>query len=190
MARLIGSTMPRSVIGEQVRLAPQDPQAQTALGLIYARPRKMTKPARLLKKLPSSRQITCGQSINSLSSTYWISISTLLERRYTANSKRHLIRRPPIFLKARSSIAEQKWDLAAAELKKRCTRSRFSGAYDLLVQTYVATNKLPQALDQLQAQLSKDPNDASALMMLALLYERIEISHRLATRMKGSSDQS
>ena len=43
-----------------------------------------------------------------------------------------------------------------------------------LVQTYVATNKLPQALDQLQAQLAKDPKNASALLTLALLYERME----------------
>src|SRR5213079_682741 len=42
----------------------------------------------------------------------------------------------------------------------------------LLVQTYLATNKLPQALSELQSQLAKNPNDASALMILALLYER------------------
>ena len=42
------------------------------------------------------------------------------------------------------------------------------------MQTYLATNKLPQALDQLQAQLSKNPNNAPALMTLALLYERMK----------------
>ena len=50
----------------------------------------------------------------------------------------------------------------------------FPAAYDLLVQTYLATNKLPQAINQLQAELSKNPNNASALMTLALLYEQMQ----------------
>src|SRR5262249_35255748 len=48
----------------------------------------------------------------------------------------------------------------------------FSAAYQLLVQAYVATNKLPQAVSELQAHLAKTPNDAAALMTLALLFER------------------
>ena len=57
-------------------------------------------------------------------------------------------------------IAEGKWDLAAAELKKTLQLDpNFSSAYDLLVQTYVATNKLPQALDQLQAQTREGPEE-------------------------------
>ena len=48
----------------------------------------------------------------------------------------------------------------------------FAGAYDLLVQIYVAANKLPQALSQLQTLLTKNPDNASALMTVALLHER------------------
>ena len=39
---------------------------------------------------------------------------------------------------------------------------------------YLATNKLPQAVSQLQALLSKNPNNAPALMTLALVYERMK----------------
>src|SRR5206468_3584144 len=68
---------------------------------------------------------------------------------------------------------EEKWGPAETELQKTLQLDpNFGGAYDLLVQTYLVTNKLPQALSQLQTQLSKNPNDASALMTLALLHER------------------
>ena len=62
-----------------------------------------------------------------------------------------------------------------AELQKTLQLDpNFFTAYDLLVQTYLATNKLSQAINQLQAQLAKNPNNAPALMTLALLYERME----------------
>ena len=77
------------------------------------------------------------------------------------------------FFEGKILAAEEKWDLAEAELQKTLQLDpNFSNAYDLLVQTYLATNKLPQAVNQLQAQLSKNPNNASAIMTLALLYER------------------
>jgi hypothetical protein len=48
-------------------------------------------------------------------------------------------------LEGKILIAEGKWDLAAAELKKTLQLDpNFSTAYDLLVQTYIATNKLSE----------------------------------------------
>src|SRR5207253_2978908 len=77
------------------------------------------------------------------------------------------------FFKGKILVAEEKWGPAETELQKTLQLDpNFGGAYDLLVQTYLVTNKLPQALSQLQTQLSKNPNDASALMTLALLHER------------------
>ena len=59
--------------------------------------------------------------------------------------------------------------------KRRSSSIRIlPAAYDLLVQTYLATNKLPQAVSQLQALLSKNPNNTPALMTLALVYEQMK----------------
>src|SRR5262249_47416475 len=78
------------------------------------------------------------------------------------------------FFEGQILAGEGKWDLAEAELQKPLQLDPpFSSAYDLLVQTYLATNKLPQAVNQLQAELSKDPNNLPALMTLALLYDRM-----------------
>ena len=44
----------------------------------------------------------------------------------------------------------------------------------MLIQIYVATGKLPEAVSQLEAELSKRPNDSTALMTLATLYERMQ----------------
>src|SRR5437773_2682709 len=71
--------------------------------------------------------------------------------------------------------AEGKWDSAEAELQRTLQLdSNFSSAYDLLVQTYLATNKLPQAVSQLQGLLSKNPNNTPTLMTLALVYDRMK----------------
>jgi Flp pilus assembly protein TadD len=49
----------------------------------------------------------------------------------------------------------------------------YSSAYDLLISTYVASNKLPQAIAQIESLLSKSPYNPRALMVSALLYERM-----------------
>jgi len=68
--------------------------------------------------------------------------------------------------------AEGKWAAAQVELHKALQLDpNFVAACDLLVQSYLATNKVPQAITELQAQLAKTPN-AQALLTLALLYER------------------
>ena len=92
------------------------------------------------------------------------------------------------FFEGKILAAEGKWDLAEAELQKTLQLDpNFSSAYDLLVQAYLATNKLPQAVNQLQAQLSKNPNNASALMTLALVYERIKRFRKGARCLRAAS---
>ena len=135
----------------------------------------MTKRARHSKKLPSWRRIICFRSINSSSSTCWTSVSTPPGRGYGVSSKKLPIQPAAHFFEGKILAAEEKWEAAQAELQKTLQLDpNFSAAYDLLVQTYLATNKLPQAVSQLQALLSKDPNNTAALMTLALVYERMK----------------
>ena len=52
--------------------------------------------------------------------------------------------------------------------------SKFPSAYDLLVfSTYIASNKLPEAIKQLEILLAKTPNNTQALMISALIYEKM-----------------
>src|SRR5262245_29471520 len=163
-----------AVIRDQVRVAPQDPQPHTALGLIF----------RQAKRNDEARQ-SFGKAAELAPDNLWLVDQLvevdLLDKRF--DSARQRIQRqfqktpdsPAAHcLEGKILIAEGKWDLAAAELKKTLQLDpNFSTAYDLLVQTYFATNKLSEAASQLEAETSKDPNNASALLTLALLYERM-----------------
>jgi Uncharacterized enzyme of heme biosynthesis len=70
-------------------------------------------------------------------------------------------------------VAQREWDQAEATLLKALTLDpNYSPAYDLLISTYVATNKLPQALNQIQTALAKRPDDPQLLMTLGAIYEK------------------
>jgi tetratricopeptide (TPR) repeat protein len=164
-----------AVIRDQVRLAPQDPQPHTALGLTF----------RQAKRNDEARQ-AFEKAAELAPDNLWLVDQLveldLLDKHFDSARQRihrHFQKTPDLpaahFLEGKILIAEGKWDLAAAELQKTLQIDpNFSSAYDLLVQAYFATNKLPQAVSQLQAELAKKPNDATALMTLALAYERMK----------------
>ncbi|MEP6685216.1 MAG: tetratricopeptide repeat protein [Verrucomicrobiota bacterium] len=78
------------------------------------------------------------------------------------------------FMQAKIHVAEGKVELAEAALLKTVELDpNFAKAYDLLINTYLANNKLPQALTQLQALLAKKPDNVSALMLSALIYDKL-----------------
>ncbi len=164
-----------AVIRDQVRLAPQDPQPHTALGLTL----------RQAKRNDEARQ-AFEKAAELAPDNLWLVDQLveldLLDKHF--DSARQRIRRQfqktpdapaAHFLEGKILIAEGKWDLAEAELQKTLQIDpNFSAAYDLLVQTYLATNKLPQAVSQLQGLLSKNPNNTPTLMTLALVYDRMK----------------
>ncbi len=77
------------------------------------------------------------------------------------------------FLEARVYAAQGQWDQAeAALLKTLDLDSTFSRAYDLLISTYISANKLAPAIGQLEGLLAKNPDNARALMMTALIYDK------------------
>ena len=164
-----------AVVRDQVRLAPQDPQPHTALGLILRQAKRNDEARQAFEKAaefaPDNLWLVDQLVELDLLDKHFDSARQRIHRQFQKTPDLPAVH----CLEGKILIAEGKWDLAAAEFKKTLQLDpSFSSAYDLLVQTYVATNKLPQALDQLQAQLAKDPNNASALLTLALLYERME----------------
>ncbi|MBA3570209.1 MAG: tetratricopeptide repeat protein, partial [Pyrinomonadaceae bacterium] len=69
--------------------------------------------------------------------------------------------------------AQGKFDQAeAAFVKASDLDPNSSAAYDLLVSLYVSANRLPDAVRQLEALLSKKPGDTRALTVAALIYEK------------------
>jgi tetratricopeptide (TPR) repeat protein len=164
-----------AVIRDQVRVAPQDPQPYTALGLTLRQARRNDEARQAFEKaaeLAPDNLWLVDQLVE----------LDLLDKHFDSarqRIQRHFQKTPDSpsahFLEGKILIAEGKWDLAVAELQKTLQIDpNFSSAYDLLVQAYFATNKLPQAVSQLQAELSKKPDDETALMTLALAYERMK----------------
>ena len=164
-----------AVVREQVKLAPQDPQPYTALGLIL----------RQAKRNDEARQ-AFEKAAELAPDNVWL-VDQLVELDVLDkhfDSARQRIRRqfqktpdsPAAHcLEGKILVAEARWDLASAELKKTLQLDpSFSSAYDLLVQTYIATNKLSEAARQLEAETIKDPNNVSALLTLAVVHERME----------------
>ena len=164
-----------AVIGDQVRLAPQDPQIHTALGLTLRQAKRNDEARQAFEKAaelaPDNLWLVDQLVELDLLDKHFDSARQRIHRQFQQTPDLPAAH----CLEGKVLIAEEKWDLAAAELKKTLQLDpNFSAAYDLLVQTYVATNKLSEAASQLQAEISKDPKNASALLTLALVYERME----------------
>jgi tetratricopeptide (TPR) repeat protein len=163
------------VLQEQARLAPQDPQAQAALGLTFRRAKRNAEARQAFEKAaqlaPDDLAILNQLVELDLLDKHFDAARQRVRRQFQKNPDAPVAH----FLDGRILSAEGKWDSAETEAKKAIQLDpNFSSAYNLLIQAYLATNKLPQAVSQLEALLSKNPNDKSALMTLGLLYEQMK----------------
>ncbi len=163
------------VLEEQAKLAPQDPQPQVLLGMTL----------RQAKKYDGARQAfekAAQLAPNDLQVLNQLVDLDLLDKHFDAarqRIRRQFQKTPDApaahFFEGKILAAEGKWDAVEAEAQKTIQiDSNFASAYDLLVQAYLATKRLPQAVSQLEALLSKSPNDTSALMTLGLVYEQMK----------------
>ena len=78
------------------------------------------------------------------------------------------------FLEAKIYFAQGDWDRAeAALLKALQVDPNYSNADDLLVYTYIAANKLPDASNRVNGLLSKQPDDVRLLMLSGLINDKM-----------------
>jgi tetratricopeptide (TPR) repeat protein len=79
---------------------------------------------------------------------------------------------PIQFLEANIFAAQNDWDGTEAAVAKTLSLDpNFSGAYELLINSYIESNRLDQAIAQLNALLARNPNDSRTQMTLGLVYD-------------------
>ena len=161
-----------AVLENEAKLAPNDAQLQIALGLTYSQAKRNDEARQAFEK-------AAQLAPDNLSPVDRLVDLDLLEQHFDAARQR--IRRQfektpdspaAHYFEGKILAAEGKWDAAQEEIHKTLQLDpNFVAACDLLVQSYLATNKVSQAIHELQAQLAKTPN-AQGFLTLALLYER------------------
>jgi Flp pilus assembly protein TadD len=78
------------------------------------------------------------------------------------------------FLEGKIYFAQGDWDRAEAALLKAVQADpNYSKAYDLLIYTYIAANKLSDASSHLSSLLSKQPDDLRLLMLSGMIYDKM-----------------
>jgi tetratricopeptide (TPR) repeat protein len=164
-----------AVLQEQANRAPNDPQPYAAMGLTYRRAKKYDEARQEFEK-------AAQLAPNNVALVTQLVELDLLQKRFDAARQRirnHFQGKADSgdahFWEARVMAAEGKWDGVEAELRRTLGLDpNFSEAYDLLVQSYIATNRLPHAIKELEDLLAKKPKNLSALLTLALVYDRMK----------------
>ena len=162
-----------AVFREQTKLTPESSEPFFLLGLILRQQNKIDE----ARKAFENAQRLAPENLLIVSQLVDMEIES---RSFDAALQRvqaQLQKTPqsaiPHFLEGKIYAAQGRWDRAEAALLKALELDpNHSNAYDLLISTYVASNKLPQAIRQVETLLSKSPDNARALVLSALMYER------------------
>jgi tetratricopeptide (TPR) repeat protein len=162
-----------NIFREQIKASREDPEPYLFLGLTQVQQDKTDEARssfeRVLELAPGNR-LALEQLTN----------LDLKAKDYAAASRRtqdQIARHPDsasaYFLDGKVKMAEHKWTDAETALKKTLELNPNSGpAYDLLVASYLATQRLSQAAQELEILLSKAPANQNALMTLAAIREK------------------
>src|SRR5207237_4480207 len=144
-----------AVMGEQARLSPGDPQAEMVLGLIFRQAKRNDEACQAFEKAAQLAPDKLG-IIDQLVDL------DLMDKHFDAARQRigpQFQKTPDSpaahFLEGKILAAEGKWDSAEAELQKTLQLDHnFSAAYDLVVQTCLASYYLPDAVSRLPGLVS------------------------------------
>lgn len=162
-----------AVVREQIKALPQNAQAYFLLGVILRQQNKTAEAREAFQKtielapdnpLPVDQLVELDIAEKDFEGGMRRVQAAL---QHTPNSALlHLI-------EAKVFVGQQAWDQAEATLRKALELDpNLSTAYELLISTYIAADKLPQAISQLQVYLSKWPDDSRALMTLGEIYDK------------------
>ena len=150
-----------AVFREQIKLSPEDPQPYLLLGLILRQQNKIDE----ARKAFENAQRLAPENLLAITQLVDLDIADAGDfdaalQRVQAELERHRSRGAH-FLEGKVYAAQGQWDRAEAALLKTLELDpNFLNAYELLISTYVAANKLPQAINQVESLLSKSPDNA------------------------------
>ena len=163
-----------SLFREQIKASPQDPVAYLRLGLILRRASKLDE----ARKAFEEAQRLAPENPIALTQLVDLDIQNKAFGAAVERIKAELQRSPQSsvlnFLEGKVYAAQGEWNRAESSLTHAIELDpNFSSAYGLLITTYLARNELPQAIAQLQTVLAKNPKDVRALMLSAIIYEKM-----------------
>jgi tetratricopeptide (TPR) repeat protein len=162
-----------NIFREQIKVAPNVPDPYFFLGLVQMQQDKTEDARKSFEKvleLSPDNLSAVEQLVNLDLKAKDFSAAT---QRVQEQLKKHPDRAASFILEGRVRVAQAQWKEAEVALKKALQLDPNSlPAYDMLVASYLATNRLPDAAREIEAALSKSPQNQSALMTLASIREK------------------
>ena len=162
-----------NIFREQIKVTPNGPDPYFFLGLVQLQQNKMEDARKSFEKvldLSPDNLLAVEQLVNLDLKAKDFAAAT---QRVQEQLKKHPDRAASFILEGRVRVAQAQWKEAEVVLKKALQLDPNSGpAYDMLVASYLATNRLPDAAQEIEAALSKAPQNQSALMTLASIREK------------------
>ena len=162
-----------AIIQKRIEASPKNGESYVALGLIL---RQQGKTAEARHAFEQAAQAVPGS---------FAPVSQLIEMDIEAKDfvaaeqkvQEQINKNPKLagahFLDGKIHAVQRQWNEAEAALQKTLDLdANFSGAYDLLISIYLTTDRLPQALERLNAILVKEPENMAALMLTASIHEK------------------
>ncbi|MBV8274251.1 MAG: tetratricopeptide repeat protein [Verrucomicrobia bacterium] len=159
---------------DQISASPGNAQAYLGLGLILRQQGKLTEARNAFEKaqqLDPQNPSPVGQLVDlDVANQDFSAALQKVQNQRKGNPK------SPVadFLEAKIYFAQGQWDRAESVLLTALQLDpNDSKAEDLLIYTYIAANKLPDALSRVNSTLSRQPNDERMLMLCGLIYEKM-----------------
>src|SRR3984893_11104042 len=160
-----------AVVREQIKALPQNAQAYFLLGVILRQQNKTAEAREAFQKtieLAPDNLLPVDQRVElDIANKDFEGGMRRVQAAIQKAPNSALLR----LIEAKVYIAQLAWDQAESALRKALElEQNLPSAHELLISTYIAANKLPQAINQLQVYLSKWPDDQRALMTLGQIY--------------------
>lgn len=162
-----------SILREQIKASPQNPQLYLLLGVLMRNQRKTEEARQAFEKvmeldkndvLAADQLVSLDVAANSFDQAHQ-RVNKMLQRN-PQSAAAHL-------LEGKINLAQKQFDQAEVSLKKAIELDPNQPVpYKLLVNLYIATNKLSDAVGQLNTILAKNPRDIPALTVLGLVREQ------------------
>ena len=164
-----------AIFREQIRVSPGSAQSHLGFGMILREQGKMAQARTAFEKaqkLEPQNQAAVQQLVELDILSHDFNSASLTVARQLEETPRSA---DAHFLEGKLHAARGEWDHAETALLKTLELDpNYSSAYDLLISTYIASDKLTQAIDKLNSLLSKDPNNVRLLMLSGLINDKLK----------------